>query len=173
MGHITYRILKNLSSNDRKVMENAFNAIYDEYKYLVFYIALQYVKEKETAEDVTNETFMQFFTHKDQIKSPSKIKTYLARTSKNLSLNILALQKRVEPLSQDVETEEKMDDFMMYVQKFSSYLNQEEIDYIIGHLLYGFTFHEIAQEKQVSIHVVSSKYKRAVDKIRKHYKGEK
>lgn len=39
MGHITYRILKNLSSNDRKVMENAFNAIYDEYKYLVFYIA--------------------------------------------------------------------------------------------------------------------------------------
>lgn len=137
---------------------------------ILFFIShLQYVKEKETAEDVTNETFMQFFAHKDQIKVPSKIKTYLARTSKNLSLNILEMHKREEPLVQDVETEEKMDDFMMYMQKFSSYLDQEEVDYIIWHLLYGFTFHEIAQEKQVSIHVVSSKYKRAVDKIRKHY----
>lgn len=170
MKKMTYRILKDLSSSNRKVMEDAFNTIYDAYKYLVFYIALQYVKEKETAEDVTNETFMQFYAHKEHIKQPSQIKSYLARISKNLALNAaIASLKRRESLSQMAVEEDRPDDFATYLAKFSSFLKEEEVDLIILHLLYGFTFREIAQEKQVTVDVISSKYKRALDKVRKHY----
>ena len=59
------------------------------------------------------------------------------------------------------------------MKKFKSFLDEEEVELIILHLLYDFTFAYIAKEKNVSINVVSSKYRRAIKKVKKHYgKGD-
>lgn len=172
MLKISNRVLKDLFSPSRRVMEKAFNIIYQEYSYLVFYIALKIVKNQEAAEDITNETFMKFYMNKENIKNISLIKNYLASTSRNLSLNYVNSQKRLEPFNEEIaQTDNKEDHYEEYIEKFKDFLNEEEIELIILHLIYEFTFKEISESKNVSINVISSKYKRTLDKVKKHYKG--
>ena len=67
-------------------------------------------------------------------------------------------------------TNEKHDHFNDYIEKFKEFLDEEEIDLIVYHLLYGFTFKDLAIMKNVTTDVISSKYRRTLIKIRKNYK---
>ena len=67
----------------------------------------------------------------------------------------------------------RVDHFDEYIDKFKDFLNQEELDLIIYHLLYDYSFKEIALMKDVTTSVVSSKYRRTIIKVRNHYKGGK
>lgn len=172
MAKITNHTLNNLFSTSRKKMEESFNKIYYEFSYLVYYVALEIVKDKDIAEDITNETFLRFFDNKDQIKNINKLKYWLVSTSKNLSLNYVKKRAKEENYDEDsYEDDSNNDDFMEYIDKFKDFLNKEEVDLIVYHLFYGFTFKELADISQVSINVIASKYKRSIDKVRKHYKG--
>ena len=167
------QVLENLKSTSRKKMENAFNIIFNEYKGLVYYVSLKILKSKSDTEDITNETFLQFYKNKSKIHYAKNIKYYLLTTSKNLSSNLLEKNKK-EELLQDrevIENDEK-DYFKDYVEKFKDFLSEEEIDIVIYHILYGFSFKDIASIRKVSVNVISSKYRRIIQKIRSHYKGE-
>ena len=83
-------------------------------------------------------------------------------------------EERFVNYDDDVEgKEEKRDDFQEYLTKFSSFLDESEIDLLVYHLLYDYSFKEIASLLGVSINSVTSKYKRTIDKVKKHYKGGK
>ncbi|MCH5180371.1 MAG: sigma-70 family RNA polymerase sigma factor [Erysipelotrichales bacterium] len=170
MAKITSRTLKKLKSTSHSVMENAFNAIYDEYSYLVYYVSLKIVKDKDAAKDITNETFLKFFESKNTIKDIKKVKSYLTSISKNLSLNHLKDQERRVSFDEEIIEEQRYDDFENYISKFKEYLDEEEIDLIVYHLLYDFSFKEIALKNNTTTSSVSSKYQRAIIKVRKHFK---
>ena len=174
MAKITFLTLNNLKSTSKEVVENAFNIVYKEYSYLVFYVVLQIVKDNDLALELTNETFTNFFINKDNINSSKNVKYYLVTTGKNLAINRMKKDSRIIELSDNYTYElNKTDDFKSYIEKFKEFLNKEEIDLIVYHLLYDFSFKEIAKSKKVSINVISSKYKRAIDKIKKYYKENK
>ena len=174
MAKITFLTLNNLKSTSKEVVENAFNIVYKEYSYLVFYVVLQIVKDNDLALELTNETFTNFFINKDNINSSKNVKYYLVTTGKNLAINRMKKDSRIIELSDNYTYElNKTDDFKSYIEKFKEFLNKEEIDLIVYHLLYDFSFKEIARNKNVSINVISSKYKRAIDKIKKYYKENK
>ena len=174
MAKITFLTLNNLKSTSKEVVENAFNIVYKEYSYLVFYVILQIVKDNDLALELTNETFTNFFINKNNINSSKNVKYYLVTTGKNLAINRMKKDSRIIELGDNYTYElNKTDDFKSYIEKFKDFLNQEEIDLIVYHLLYDFSFKEIAKSKEVSINVISSKYKRAIDKIKKYYKENK
>lgn len=174
MAKISFLTLNNLKSTSKEVVENAFNIVYKEYSYLVFYVILQIVKDNDLALELTNETFTNFFINKDNINSSKNVKYYLVTTGKNLAINRMKKDSRIIELSDNYTYElNKTDDFKSYIEKFKEFLNKEEIDLIVYHLLYDFSFKEIARNKNVSINVISSKYKRAIDKIKKYYKENK
>ena len=174
MAKISFLTLNNLKSTSKEVVENAFNIVYKEYSYLVFYVILQIVKDNDLALELTNEAFTNFFINKDNINSSKNVKYYLVTTGKNLAINRMKKDSRIVELSDNyVYEEKKTDDFDTYIEKFKEFLNKEEIDIIVYHLLYDFSFKEIARNKNVSINVISSKYKRAIDKIKKYYKESK
>lgn len=174
MAKISFLTLNNLKSTSKEVVENAFNIVYKEYSYLVFYVILQIVKDNDLALELTNETFTNFFINKDNINSSKNVKYYLVTTGKNLAINRMKKDSRIVELSDNYTYElNKTDDFKSYIEKFKEFLNKEEIDLIVYHLLYDFSFKEIARNKNVSINVISSKYKRAIDKIKKYYKENK
>jgi len=77
MKKINNKTLYALKSSSRKVMEDAFNMIYQEYVYLIFYVSLKIVKNNVVAEDITNETFMQFYLNKDRLNENKNLKYYL------------------------------------------------------------------------------------------------
>ena len=111
------------------------------------------------------------YSNKENIDSTKNLKYYLTTISKNLSLNYINSIKQEEELDENiVYSEDTHDHFNEYIEKFKEFLNEEEIDLLVYHLLYGFTFKDIAMMKEVSIDVISSKYRRTIIKIRKYYK---
>ena len=50
--------------------------------------------------------------------------------------------------------------------------NEYEIDLVVLHLLYDYSFKEIAKQYNVSTSVISSKYRRTIKKVKQYYKGE-
>ncbi len=175
MGKINLKVLEKLNSINRNEMENAFNVIYQEYAYLVYYISLKMVRESEIAEEIMNETFYRFFVNKNQIQSSKNIKYYLISICKNLSYDYLNHQKKMYELNDDSSLQisvQTKDHFSDYIHQFKDFLNEEEIDILVLHFLYGYTFKEIAQERKVTTNKISSKYHRIIQKVRKHYKGD-
>lgn len=173
MAKISLMILNNLKSTSKDKMEKAFNIIYNEYSYLVYYVALKIVKDKSLAEEITNETFLNFFLNKDKIDSCKNIKYYLVTTSKNLAINNYKYQERLVEFSTDIVAENKTyDHFKDYIDRFKDFLDEQEIDLIVLHLLYDYSFKEIANQYNVSINVISSKYRRVIKKVKQYYKGD-
>ena len=170
MFKLSNAAINDLHSSSRFKMEKAFNLIYNEYVYLVFYIALKITKNNDVAEDITNETFMKFYENKNNIRNYNGIKYYLSNTSKNLSLNWLTSQKQLEPFKEEIYQEKQTRDYFQdYIDKFKDFLNEEEIDLIVLRFFYDFTFREISEDKNVSINIITSKYRRTLEKIKKHY----
>ncbi len=110
--------------------------------------------------------------NKNKIRNYKKIKYYLLTTCKNLSINLLKKNNKYEQLDNEIACFDQKNEFNTYIDKFKEYLNEEELELIIYKFLYDFTFKDIANEQGVSIDSISSKYKRTLDKVKKHYKGE-
>ena len=77
MSKVSFKLINDLKSTSKEVMEAAFNQIYNTYSYLIFYISLQIVKDNEIAKDITNETFYKMFINKDKIDNNKNLKYYL------------------------------------------------------------------------------------------------
>lgn len=170
MAHISSKVLDNLKSSSRVKTEEAFDILYKEYSYLVYYVALKIVKNRDIAKEITNDTFFKLYQNKDNLKKEKNIKYYLVTTSKNTSINYMIQNARQVSLDGEIASFEQVDHFDEYINKFSKFLNKEELDIIVYHLLYDFSFREISKENKTTTSAVSSKYRRAIDKIKSHYK---
>ena len=72
MAHISSKVLDNLKSSSRVKMEEAFDILYKEYSYLVYYVALKIVKNRDIAKEITNDTFFKLYQNKDNLKKEKK-----------------------------------------------------------------------------------------------------
>lgn len=170
MGKISSKTLDNLNSSVREIVEKAFNEIYNEYSYLVYYVSLKIIKDSSEAQAITNEVFYRFFANKDKIDSSKSIKYFLITICKNLSIDYLKNINNVEELKDNQSyTLEYSNDFNSYIEQFKSFLDEEEIEIIVLHFLYDFSFKEIAKQSNKSINAISSKYRRILAKIKQNY----
>ncbi|MDD4000883.1 MAG: sigma-70 family RNA polymerase sigma factor [Bacilli bacterium] len=162
-----------LLTNDEEKIEHAFELIYNKYSGLLLYISLSIVQRREVAEDITNDTFLKFFNNIRKIDYKRNIKYWLTKTVRNASLDYLRLKDSQVELNDEVVLSipsEKGVDYHDVISKFKKFLTEEEIEIVVLHLIYKSTFKEIAEEKKVSVNVISGKYRRSLDKIKKHYR---
>ena len=171
------RIIKALRSNNKKIVEEAFEEVYYQYYKLLFYIAVKMISDSERASDIVNDVFLTFFNNIKKIDLYKNIKYYLVTATKNTCLNELKKQKLKVEFNEDIvnqvadNKESKV--WEEFIEEFKKFLSIEEIELIVDHLVFDYTFKEIAKSKGVSLFSVSSKYKRAIDKLKKHYeRGE-
>ncbi|MFI2741648.1 RNA polymerase sigma factor [Zhouia sp. PK063] len=68
---------------------HAFEMVFDFYKSAIFKFVVGYTKAKETAEEITQETFIKLWEHKETLDPDKNIKSYLFTIAKNLTLNYL------------------------------------------------------------------------------------
>jgi RNA polymerase sigma-70 factor (ECF subfamily) len=73
---------------------NAFSTLVDRYKDLVFSLALRMVKNKEEAEEVSQDTFVKVFKSLRQFKGDSKFSTWIYKVTYNTCLDRLKKHKR-------------------------------------------------------------------------------
>jgi len=84
------RQIKELISGD----ELAFRALVKEYQSRVFHHAMQILRNREEAEDVCQETFIQIFESIKSFKGKSSLSTWIIRISINKALEKLRKEKR-------------------------------------------------------------------------------
>lgn len=74
--------------------EAQFKSVYDEFKQLVYNLALSYVQNTEDAQDITQEVFVKVFQHYDKHNpAAASIKTWIYRITINHSLDFLRSKK--------------------------------------------------------------------------------
>jgi RNA polymerase sigma-70 factor (ECF subfamily) len=70
-----------------------FKAIYDEHKKMVFNLALQYVKNIEEAEEITQDVFVSISQNNSKFNNHSKLSTWIYRITINKSLDYIKAKK--------------------------------------------------------------------------------
>lgn len=74
--------------------EPAFRDFYDQAKSRVFTLALGYVRNREDAEEITQDVFIEVFRSASSFKGDASVTTWLYRIAVNKSLDFLKHQKR-------------------------------------------------------------------------------
>lgn len=71
-----------------------FEAIYDEYKGMVYNLALHYVQNTEDAQEITQDVFVSVYQSLDSFQQMAAISTWMYRITINKSLDFLKAKKR-------------------------------------------------------------------------------
>ena len=84
----------------------AFNALYQEYAPGIYDFLLRLVRERATAEDLTQATFTEAFEHRASLREPTKVRSWLWTMAHNLAMNQLGRERRSENIEDHVELTE-------------------------------------------------------------------
>lgn len=72
-----------------KSNQSDFIAIYNQYKVLIYNVALHYLQNVEDAEEITQDVFVQIHNSLDSFKENSSLKTWIYRITINKSLDFI------------------------------------------------------------------------------------
>lgn len=167
------KLIKILKSNNEEEIRYAFKCVYEKYFKLVCFCISQYVNSKEDVEELANDTFLSFFNNIDNLDLNKNIKYYILVTAKNNAINHIKKHSKYTLLSDEqliniaYEESYESNDIINYLKEI---LSNEEISIMINHLLYGYSFKEIAKKENKSINTIMSKYRRSVKKAQIHLK---
>lgn len=159
------RILKELLNRS----EEAFNAIYNEYYKLIFYVIIQIVGDEEVANDLTSDTFITMYNKIEQHDINKSFKYWLITIAKNNARQYLR-QKNKENLIVDGEVVDHIKDssgniknLLIECKKVLSALEYDVINYKI---IFDMTYVEIGKLCNISKSEAFRIYRRAIDKLR-------
>ena len=162
-------------SGSRAVLEKSFEETYETYKNLIWHIALDILDDKDSAEDAVQKCFADFFNSilkgKGRIKN---VKYYLVSSIKYICWE-MNRKKKVLPLDDErlnQETTVAQIDDSEDVIKMLAPRDKEEKRIVRMRIYDEMKFKEIAKTLHVSINVVTSKYQRAIKKVRDNYLAE-
>ena len=158
----------------KKLSEKNFEAIYNEYYKLVYFIVSKYVGDKFDRENLANDVFIKFYQKRERVKN---IKFYLATSARNTAADFLEKKKNIILPLDEAKTAVFVEDdgesgFRDAVIDLRKVLDEAEVDIILSHAVFGETFKEIATRLKKPLKTVYSVYRRAAQKYRK-YKEDK
>ena len=166
---LLYKAIK--SNNEEKILE-ACDLIYQKYQKLIYFIISKYITNVFDIEDLTQTVFINFFNNLEKIDLTKNIKYYLVTSAKNLALNFIKKQNKID--YDDVliyQTKDQNNNNYLYcdlINDLQKHLNEEQINIIILHTIEGYTFKEIAKKYNKKTNTIITIYNRAL----KQYKNK-
>ena len=166
-------------------IENIYRIYEDE----IYKICLHFAKDEHIAKDMTQKTFYNIYEHYENIR-PGRLRPYLIRTAKNITMNFLRDFKRLREGQIDDLNEEDLKVLSVeevYIREECARLARELTKDILAKLysknkrwyeviVWAYYFdipqEEIAAHLCVEVDVVHSRLYRAKQWIRKTYKDE-
>ncbi len=165
---LAVRALKGDKENE---IEDAFCYLYEKYCKLVYTCIFAIVKDSRDAEELTNDTFVKVFNHREQLCEEKNFKYYIITVAKNISIDFLKKKQLDIVLDEEyvyncIQTKDHRE--LMDIKKaILEYVPQLETEIILSHIIFGETFQEIATYYNLSIHTIKSKYFRAMKKLQR------
>ena len=107
---------------------NVFSVLVDRYKDLVFTLALRMVKNREEAEEVSQDTFVKVFKNLNKFKGKSKFSTWIYRVAYNSCLDrIKRIKREYNVVSIDEFTEHQVKTMDNALQQMEVHEHKQEI----------------------------------------------
>lgn len=151
--------------------EEAFNNVYSKYHNLVYYVVINIVKNRNDADDVTQDVFLKMYQKIDQLKTDN-FKSWLLTIARNEALNFVNRNKnKIKASSLDDENAKDIPDNSFSLGKYDDILTEnfdkENKLILILRIVFDFTYDEIAQQLSLSKSYVYRSYKVAYEKLKR------
>ncbi|MCR4561800.1 MAG: sigma-70 family RNA polymerase sigma factor, partial [Bacilli bacterium] len=130
--------------------KKAVEKVYLEYKNLMFFIIASYVPNKDDCEDILSDSFLKAMEHREQLKDPSKIKSFLSSIARHEALDFLK-KKREIPSSEIIDElydEEECSNGLLSL--LEPHLSNKETIVVYLKVGFSYTWAEIAEETGIS-----------------------
>ena len=164
------QLILNIAGGDR----DALSAVYLRHKGAVFGFALSMLHDRDAAEDVMQETFLQLWnaapSYVPRGQSPL---TWILGITKNMALKSLRTDRRVVGALEDVsEPADPLDHFLavenrIVTRAVISQLAEDERQIVVLHAVAGLKHREIAELMEKPLSTVLNKYRRSLKKLEK------
>lgn len=122
---------QDLIRNLKNGQEESFSVLYDSYGKKIYNLAYRMVGNKEEAEDITQETFLQIYRNVEHFKGESQLYTWIYTITKNLCYRVVKRQKKTSFASLEVLIHNVRD------QKISADITILERQYLINQVKEG------------------------------------
>ena len=160
-GIETDRLLRKIAKGDNL----AFESLYLKTKRGVYAFLYSYLKNSHDTEDAMQTVYLKIKLNISSYKIGTNGRAWILQIAKNHALTLLKQNKRheeyVETRSNEYSFGGEITDIIERV------LSEDEKKILILHVLWGYKHREIAQELSCPTGTVTSKYKRAIEKLRK------
>lgn len=150
--------------------QQAFERLYLETRKGVFAFLYTYLQNYHDSEDAMQDVYLKIKQNIDRYQPGTNGSAWILQIAKNHALNILSYQNRHRTTDIDelagvagqsgIESVGGVTDVMQRV------LSEQEQRIVTMHVLWGYKHREIAEELDCPVGTVTSKYKRAIEKLK-------
>ena len=167
------RIYKALSTHNTALFDETFELIYHRYTNLSAYIISKYVHSKEDVEELVSDVFLNLYQafFKTTIKN---IIYYIATQSSNAAINYLKTKRLPVVYDDEIIMNQSIKYNTLYdeiIGEMSNCLSEMEINIIILHSVYDYSFKDLSIKYQKPISTISSIYYTGIKKFNKRRKA--
>lgn len=161
----------------RKIAENdmaAFEEFYRLTERTVYAFVLSTLKNHDDALDVVQDTYLKIRAAAHLYKPMGKPMAWVFTIARNLSISKLRFKQKNDSIAiTDVENDLNFsyitnNDDRLVLQAALQILSSEETEIILLHAVSGFTHREIANNLEMKLSTVLSKYHRGLKKLKKY-----
>ncbi|WMX58713.1 sigma-70 family RNA polymerase sigma factor [Peribacillus sp. R9-11] len=162
-----------IESNYRNPEDNdkAFLGLFRQYEQDIYKMAYVYVKNKDDALDIVQETAYQSFLKFNTLNDLKLFKTWIIKITINCAIDLLRKKKKVILLNKEVVEfiSNSTDDIplSLTLQDLLEELNEDEKTVLLLKYFQGYTFSEISEIINTPLSTVKSVLYRALQNLRK------
>lgn len=157
---------------------DALSELYRETSTAVFAYALSILKQRQDAEDVLHDCYVQIYQSAGQYKSSGKPMAWVLTITKNLCMQKFRRDSKVIDLPEDdweiyLESKEGMTvEDKLLIKSCMRRLPTEDLQIVVLHAVAGYKMKEISDMLGIPLSTVLSKHSRAIKKLRQSLEEE-
>lgn len=161
---IVDKAIRNMQTGDK----HAVQVLYTQCATSIFAYALSVLRNRQEAEDVLHDCFVQAWEHAESYKSQGKPMAWLLTITRNLCYSRLREQTRFTEMPEMLTDDSTQRDWEMGIllETCLKDLSDEERQIVVMHAVSGLKHREIADLLRIPLGTVLSKYRRAIKKLR-------
>lgn len=147
-----------------------YNNIVDQYSDRIYYFLIRLLGDEEVASDLTQDTFMQLWNHRDNV-DPEKIKSWLFTTARNKAFNQIKKSREIrwEQSFEEIgecRSSELTFEYRDFLDQGFKLLTPEQRSLVLLRDLEGYDYNEIAELSGVPQQHVKARLFRARKRLK-------